>query len=142
MKAFALFSILFWISSPQIARAGENGFQVIVNQANNLTTVDQKFLAEIFLKKRNYWPNARAIFAIDLEPESRVRRQFSEKILDRSVSAVRNYWQQLLFSGRGVPPPEFKTEEEVLHYVASHEEAIGYVSAGTDVRAFRVLKVE
>jgi hypothetical protein len=142
MKVFALFSLMVWIGFPHMAVARENGFQIIVNTANDITSVDQKFLAEVFLKKRIYWPNMRAILVVDLDTDSHVRRQFSEKILDRPISAVRNYWQQLIFSGRGVPPPEFKTEQEVLDFVASHEEAIGYVSNNPDIRGFKVLKVE
>jgi ABC-type phosphate transport system substrate-binding protein len=126
----------------QTAHAEEAGFQVIVNTANNLDTIDQKFLAEAFLKKKTYWPDMRVIQVVDLESSSQVRRLFSEQILDRPVSAVRNYWQQILFSGRGVPPPEFKTEQEALNFVASHANAIGYVSNFADLHLVKVLKVQ
>ena len=43
---------------------------------------------------------------VDLRPNAATRRLFSERMLRRSVAAVRSYWQQRIFSGRGVPPPE------------------------------------
>ena len=46
----------------------------------------------------------------------------------RSPAAVRNYWQQRIFTGRGVPPPELASEEAVIKYVTDHPNAIGYVS--------------
>jgi ABC-type phosphate transport system substrate-binding protein len=132
---------LLWISSSSSALA-ESGFQVVVHPANSVNSVDQKYLAEIFLKKKIYWPDNRGIFVVDMVANSDVRRQFSERILDRPVSAVRNYWQQLLFSGRGVPPPELKSEQEVLEFIASHEDAIGYVSGSADVGGLKAVKIK
>lgn len=117
-------------------------FQIVVNAANPVDSVDAKFLADIYLKKKTVWPDSHAVLAVDLEAGSKVRGHFSEKILERPVSAVRNYWQQLLFSGRGVPPPEFKTEEEVLRFVGANPDAIGYISIQTDPRTLKVLRIE
>ena len=50
-------------------------------------------------------------------------------MLHKSVSAVKSYWQQQIFSGRGVPPTERSTDSEVLAYVRSNPNAIGYVSS-------------
>ena len=49
-------------------------------------------------------------------------------MLKRSVAAVRSYWQQRIFSGRDVPPPEVDTENQVIKYVAGDPGALGYVS--------------
>ena len=53
------------------------------------------------------------------------------RALGRSVSAVRAYWQQQIFSGRNVPPVERPSDAEVLTFVKEHPNAIGYVSAST-----------
>jgi hypothetical protein len=60
-----------------------------------------------------------------------VRKRFSEAVLKRSVGAVRSYWQQRIFSGRDVPPPEVDSDEAVMAYVARYPGAIGYVSGTT-----------
>lgn len=125
----------------QLAGAVDTNFQIIVNQSNPATSIDQKFLTEIFLKKKIYWPDNQNISVVDLESTSLARREFSEKILQRSVAAVRNYWQQLLFSGRGVPPPELKTEQEVLNFVSNHTNAIGYVSSKTELRGVKAVTI-
>lgn len=140
--AHALISFLLWIDGSSVAHADSVSFQIVVHPSNTLTSVDQKFLADVFLKKKTYWDDKKVIVVADLWSSSRVRREFSEKILDRPVSAVRNYWQQLLFSGRGIPPPEFKSETEMLNFIATHEDAIGYVSVGTELRNLKVLKIE
>jgi hypothetical protein len=68
--------------------------------------------------------------AVDLRPGDPARRNFSEIVLKRSVGAVRSYWQQRIFSGRDVPPPELDSETSVVAYVAKFPGAIGYVSGG------------
>ena len=81
-------------------------FRVIVNSANVVARVEKRFVAEAFLKKRTRWGDDRAIQPVDLGQKSSARSAFSRDILGRDVVSVRRYWAQLVFSGRGVPPPE------------------------------------
>ena len=41
---------------------------------------------------------------------------------------MRSYWQQRIFSGRGVPPPELESDEAIVAYVLKHRGAVAYVS--------------
>lgn len=116
-------------------------FVVIVHPQNPVTALDRKFVADAFLKKRTRWGNDRVIKPVDLDPHSHIRARFSEAVLHRSVSAVKSYWQQLVFSGRGIPPPELDDEEDVVHYVLHHRGAIGYVSGTADLDGARVVQV-
>ena len=76
-----------------------------------------------------------------LAPESSVRRAFTRDVLNRSVEAVKGYWQQRIFSGRDVPPPEFQRDDEVVQFVLKHEGGVGYVSGTANVDGCRVLVV-
>jgi ABC-type phosphate transport system substrate-binding protein len=66
---------------------------------------------------------------VDQQEESEVRKQFTREIHGRQVTSVKSYWQQMIFSGRDVPPPEKASDAEVLAFVAANPNAIGYVSA-------------
>jgi ABC-type phosphate transport system substrate-binding protein len=57
------------------------------------------------------------------------------QVLGRDVATMKNYWQQSLFSGRGVPPIEQPSDEQVLSFVAQNQNAIGYVSADAPLPA-------
>lgn len=116
-------------------------YRVIVNPENRIGEVDRKFLADAFLKRTTRWNHLELIRPVDLRPDSTARKAFSEEILRRSVGAVRNYWQQLVFSGRDVPPPELNTDEDVIKYVLKFPAAIGYVSAAADLQGAKVLNV-
>jgi len=123
------------------AEAEAPSYVVIVHPNNPHATASREFLAAAFLKKSTRWQNGEPIRPVDLRADSWVRRKFSEAVLRRSVPAVRNYWQQRIFSGRDVPPPEFDSDEAILQYVATHVGAVGYVSTRAQLKRARVLIV-
>ena len=116
-------------------------YQVIVNPNNPTTAADREFLADAFLKKATTWSSGETILPVDLPPGSPVRRQFSEEVLHRSVAEVKSYWQQRIFSGRDVPPPELDSDEDVVEYVLKHEGAVGYVSGAANLNGAKPVSV-
>jgi ABC-type phosphate transport system substrate-binding protein len=114
---------------------------VIVNPRNSVSRVDRKFLVEVFLRRATRWADDTAIQPVDLGPEARARARFTQEILSRPVASVRSYWQQRIFSGQGLPPPEMGDDEAVVAYVLSHPGAIGYVTAGTPLNGATAVEV-
>lgn len=114
-------------------------YLVIVNPANASSTASRKFVSDAFLKKATRWPNGDVIRPVDQAADSGVRRRFSEDVLQRSVAAVKSYWQQMIFSGRDLPPPELASDEDVVAFVAKHPGAIGYVRGGVSVTGVKTL---
>jgi ABC-type phosphate transport system substrate-binding protein len=124
------------------SHADDKPFIVIVNAQNATSSLSRKFVGDAFLKKVTRWPNGEVIKPVDLPASSTTRARFSDDILNRSVSSVKSYWQQIIFSGRDVPPPELATEAEVVKYVASNPNAIGYVSGGTALSGVKTVALE
>jgi ABC-type phosphate transport system substrate-binding protein len=124
------------------AVAESGGVRVIVNAKNPATTLSKQFVADAFLKKRTRWRGDDAIQPVDLGQKHSVRARFSRSILERDVAAVRRYWAQLVFSGRGVPPPEVADEDAVIAYVAKNAGAIGYVSASTTLTGVKAVPID
>ena len=124
------------------SRAAAPAFRVIVNPANASAALDRRFLTEVFLKRSTRWPNGELIRPVDLGTESAVRRRFSEEVLNRSVAAVKSYWQQMIFSGRAIPPPELDSDEEVIRYVARFPGAVGYVSGAGELTGVKVVALK
>jgi ABC-type phosphate transport system substrate-binding protein len=117
------------------------GFRIVVHPENPEAFATREFVSDAFLKKTNRWPDGAVIRPVDHRFGSAVREEFSESVLRRSAAAVRNYWQQRIFAGRGVPPPEVGSDAEVIRYVREHQGGIGYVSAATDPSAVKVLSI-
>ena len=130
MRALALFMTLALSLASRAATAQETtpGFVVVVHPRNPVSSVDRKFLGDAFLKKVSRWGDDKAIRPVDATVRSPVRRRFTQDVLKRSVASVKSYWQQVIFSGRDVPPPELANDDEAVRYVTTHPQSIGYVS--------------
>jgi ABC-type phosphate transport system substrate-binding protein len=122
------------------ADAGE--FIVIVNQRNPTSSASYDFLSDVFLKKATRWDGGESTRPVDQSVESPVRRAFSAIVLRRSVGAVRAYWQQRIFSGRDVPPPEVDSDEAVVRYVSKYAGGIGYVSPSAKLDDTKVIAIQ
>lgn len=113
--------------SPSAAQTG--GFKLVVNSANDATALTREAVADFFLKKKTQWPSGRTVVVVDQVATAACRKSFSRIVIGRSVEAVVAYWHQEVFDGRGVPPPEKRTDREVMEFVRANPGAIGYVAS-------------
>lgn len=118
-----------------------NGYVVVVNKSNPIDSISADRASALFLKKVTKWDNGRRALPVDQVAESPVREKFSKSIHGKSVTAVKSYWQQQIFSGRDVPPPEKNSDRQIVSYIEANPDAIGYVSAGAAMGNVKVLKV-
>lgn len=137
----ALFALLVLVTPTHVSAEPQAAFVVIVNPRNPYRALDRTFVAEAFLKKTTRWPDGEVIKPVDLPSRSRTRARFSEDVLKRSVAAVRSYWNQMIFSGRDVPPPELSSDDEVVKYVLTHAGAVGYVSGDARVGDAKIVTI-
>ncbi len=117
------------------------GYQVVVDINNPVAAVPREVLVDFFLKKASHWDNGETAHPVDLPADSEVRRLFSAHVLERSVAVVRAYWEQRIFSGRDLPPPELDTAEAVLRFVSKYPGAVGYVSASAKLDGVKAVAV-
>lgn len=117
------------------------GFQVIVNPANPLTTISKAQLSKLLLKKEMKWENGKDVLPVDLKANSKTREVFSAEIHGRPVSAIKAFWQKMIFSGRQIPPPEIESDQAVIDYVSGHPGAVGYISSKTAITRVKKLEV-
>src|SRR4051794_37741020 len=121
--SFALLAVASMVSGE-----ARPAYVLIVHQSNPASAAERAFLADAFLKKTTSWSSGEVIRPVDLPPGSTVRQQFTDEVLHRTIPEVKGYWQQRIFSGRDVPPPELDREEDVVRFVLRHPGAVGYVS--------------
>ena len=120
--------------------AQAKSYKVIVNPSNPISSMSREDVSRIFLKKTTKFPDGRGASPVDLSVNSSTRENFSKDVHGKPASAVEAYWQQLIFSGRDVPPAQ-KSESGALDFVRSNENGIGYVSAGADTAGVKVISV-
>jgi len=99
---------------------------VIVNPSNN-SELSKSDISKIFLGKSKTFSNGESVKAVNLKSNSAIRDNFQKEVLGKSKSQVKAYWSKLIFTGKGKPLKEFDNEKEVVSFIASNPNAIGYV---------------
>ncbi len=116
-------------------------YKIIVNTNNSVNSLTKKEASNFFLKTKTKWENGTIVMPVDLTAGSKTRDAFSQDILAKSTSAVRNYWQQAAFSGTATAPPEKSSDAEVIEYIKKNPGGIGYVSSGASTEGVKVLTI-
>lgn len=106
-------------------------YKVVVHSTNSVESLTKDKLSDIFLKKVTRWDSGRPITPVDQAERNAVRDLFSRAALKKEVPWVESYWQKMIFSGRATPPARLTSDAEVLEFVRTNPDAIGYVSDST-----------
>ena len=111
----------------------------IVSSASPITAVTKDQMADIFMGKIHRLPNGAAAVPIDQIEGSGAREEFYTKVVGKSVAQMKAYWSKIIFTGRGLPPKEMPTSEDVKQLVVSNPAAIGYIDEKLVDSSVRVL---
>ncbi|MGH7717722.1 MAG: substrate-binding domain-containing protein [Gemmatimonadaceae bacterium] len=146
MRATLIFALLTAVTNAPLHRLpAQNEVVVIVNNASISTeSLTRDEVSKMFLKKVPRWENGTTVAPVDLASGSPTRDVFSQAFFYKSTAAIKAYWQNQIFAGRQVPPPERDSEQQVVDFVRTTPGAIGYVSAALalapGVRPVRILR--
>jgi len=102
---------------------------VIVNANSRVAHLSREEVVNIFMGRYRRLPDGSAVQPVEIRGEAPVRREFYQKLLDKSLAEINAYWARLLFSGRTQPPLALDSVRDVLEKVAQHPNAVGYVDS-------------
>ena len=139
MKRIFAIALLAILGATSVQAAG---YKVIVNPANPTSLLAKKDLSAYFLKKKPKWDDGTPVVAVDQSDKSGARESFTTAVHGKPVAAIKSYWQQQIFSGRDVPPVEKATDAEVIAFVRSNRDAIGYVADDVPLAGVKVVNVQ
>jgi len=140
MKEFI--ALFIWVLTMLAGNADAQTYKVIVNNANETESVSKKELSMVFLKKKKQWDNGVAITPVEHPVRAELRASFSKDVFNKSVDAMRSYWQRAIFSGLATAPVEKPTDREIVEFVKNNEGAIGYVSTATSTVGVKTLVIK
>lgn len=101
---------------------------IIVNSENSINDISSDDLRYIFTADKTVWGDGNSIQIVDWKIDGDAKGRFYTTLLRKSPSAVRRGWIQKIVSGNIYPPTVLSTEEEIIHYVATHRWAIAYIT--------------
>lgn len=108
------------------AIAADEGFVVIGHSA--LPKADLPTLQRLYTGRVTSISQQAAI-PINLPAGNPSRQQFLNAVLGQSEEQYTGYWLVRRYVGKGTPPQELATSEELLKYVFSTPGAVGYLPA-------------
>ncbi len=110
---------------------------VVVNPKNPVSTLSAEQVSQFYLGVSN------SFTPIDHSDNSPLRADFYKKITRKEPGQVRAIWAKLVFTGKGRPPKELASDDEVKKAVAADPNGIGYIDkAALDASVKAVLSVQ
>lgn len=131
--------VILFASANQTAQ--EKAFVVIVNKANPVTSLTVVELRRIFLKQTRMWPHGESIVPVEWDATSPLRAEFSQRVLERSVRDMADFWVQQSMTQGLTPPSTQRSSRALLRFVASVTGAISYVPASDADTTVSIIKV-
>ena len=121
---------LFFVGT-QSASSASGELAIIVNSNNQVAEITAEQVASIFLGKTRRLPDGTKVIPIDQFEGEKPRAEFYNKVVQKSQSQLNSYWSRLIFTGKGQPPFAVTGDSEVLEFIASNPNMIGYVDLAT-----------
>jgi ABC-type phosphate transport system substrate-binding protein len=116
-----------------------NAAIAVVVHPSNQASLTQGDLVRLYTGKLSAFPNGSSAVPVNLADSAALRSEFDQKALGRSSSQVKAFWSKLVFTGKGTPPKEVSSDNEVLTLVANNPNIIGYVDAGAVTSDVKVI---
>jgi hypothetical protein len=106
---------------------------VITSPANQASRMFSEQAAQFFLGQSNQFT------PIEQGKESPIRREFYQKLANKSVSQVESQWAKLEFAGKGTAPKSYSSDAAVKKAVAADPTALGYINKASVDDTVKVL---
>ncbi len=119
----AMFVVLFFITTV----SSYADILIVCNSRVVDTTLSKNDIKDIFLGKKTKWSDKTKVHFATLNDED-VHKLFLKKYIKKTASQYRNYWKQLIFTGKGKAPKKFDSVEKMLKHIAVTDGSIGYIS--------------
>jgi ABC-type phosphate transport system substrate-binding protein len=112
----------------QFAHANKNNIEIVIvkNTNNPVKKISKSQLRNVFLGRNTF------MFEPVIPPVQTITRIiFNTKIIGLNESRIQSFYAQMRFSGRDRPPKELPTNDDLLYYISTTQNAITYVPKGT-----------
>lgn len=126
-------TMFFWGIQSATSASGE--LAIIVHASNTSAEISMEQVASIFLGKSRRLPDGTKVIPIDQLEGEKPRSEFYDKVVQKSQSQLNSYWSRQIFTGKGQPPFAVTGDSEVLEFIASNPNMIGYVDLATVEKA-------
>lgn len=105
------------------------------------TQLPREDVKNILLGNRTKW-EAGQVIKLAVLTEGAAHESVMQGILGRTPDQFDKFWKKQVFTGKGVMPVQFKTDAEIVGYVAANPGAFGYVTAGATLQGVKEVTLQ
>jgi ABC-type phosphate transport system substrate-binding protein len=137
MRLLALFALA--LCAAACGRAQDAA--IVVNKDTKVTSLTADDFKNILLGKKLKFEdgtNIKLAILADGPIHEKVIRDFTQRTTDQ----FDRYWKRQVFSGQGIMPQQFKTDAELIAYVAETPGGLGYVGSGSVTPAVVTIEIK
>jgi ABC-type phosphate transport system substrate-binding protein len=137
-----LFVLGFFISASSLFASENQKGVVVVSPDVDINSISKDDLENIFLGRQTIWSNGKRInIAISTQNDEKLE-QFLIDNIGQSKRRYKKYWLKKVFSGYGVAPRLFSSNEKALEFAKMHPSTITYLTVDDDTQAEKIKIIE
>ena len=114
------------------------GISVITHPSNG-DSISAKQASKLFLGKSKKFPGGGQAVPIEQADGSAARSEFHASVTKKKPSQLKAYWSRIVFTGKGQPPKEVRSDEEVIALISKSPNMIGYVDSSAVTNSVKVV---
>ncbi len=113
---------------------------IIANNSVGDASLSKDRIKDIYTGKQSKWSDGSKIH-MSAQKKNDTHKVFTKGFVGKSPSQFRMFWKKQVFTGKGKAPKAFKSDADIMKYVAETEGAIGYVSSGVAVNGVKTITI-
>lgn len=117
-------SVLLTLMTTQISAAE---IIAVVHKSNPLTSISENELSNIFLGNKTLWGNDQRISVGMLSTSNENIESFISDVLHKTIKRYNSHWMKHVFSGSGIRPKQFYTNNSAMHFVTNNKDSIALI---------------
>ena len=102
-------------------------FVVVAASNSSIGQLSKEQVTELFLGKSSVLPGGGKAVLIDQPDAGHLRDTFYSKVTGKSAAQARSTWAKLAFTGKGTPPLEGSSNDDIKRQVANNKNMLGYI---------------
>lgn len=114
---------------------------MIANPEAKFDSMTETALADIYLGRTKTLPDKVKAVPVVLSTKE-IYDEFLKTYIKRTSAQFENLWKKSVFTGKGKPPQEFKTEAELIAFVKKTPGAIGYVTSSAKIPEVKTISIK
>ncbi len=112
---------------------------IIGNKAMPDDIIDAKTAKKLWLGKTRKLSGVGKVVILDQAKNSSIKDEFYKHVTNKTSAQAKAYWAKIVFTGKALPPKSLSSDQEVIDYVKSNDNVIGYIDSASVNDSIKVL---